>query len=77
MSRVLLALGLQLLLVGCSSSGARVDYQNTFWLGCMNAYLRYAPARNHAEAMKHGNVWCIQSKREVDALSGSSPGRFK
>lgn len=47
----------------------KVDYQDTFFIGCMNAYIHFDTPKNGTAQLdiKRGADWCKKKKSEMDA----------
>lgn len=57
---------LMLMLSACSNAPKKPEYQNTFWIGCMNAYLHFT-SKEERVPMAEANEWCLykyESMRE-------------
>ena len=61
-----------LMLVGCTSKP--IEYQNTFWLGCMNAYIHFTVKLGNElpnSVADQANAWCTAQYESVK--SGPTP----
>ena len=57
-------------LAGCASTRTvKPDYNNTFWLGCVNAYLEFHKPHS-AAVMSSADMYCREKKFSVDNASG-------
>ena len=64
-----------LILAGCTSKPVKpIEYQNTFWLGCMNAYIHFTVKLGDDlpnSVADQANAWCTAQYESIK--SGPMP----